>query len=52
MSCHHLARENVRLWPKAAVIGIDPGWQLSGDKLPTLPKHQQRDRQPGGLRAK
>jgi hypothetical protein len=21
-------------WPKAAVIGIHPGWQLSGDKLP------------------
>src|SRR6266404_5220993 len=34
-------------WPKAAVIGIHPGWQLSGDKLPTPPKHQQRDRRPG-----
>jgi len=51
IECMEAAR-SVCTWPKAAVIGIHPGWQLSGDKLPTPPKHQQRDRQPGGLQAK
>jgi hypothetical protein len=31
-----LSRSDLVRWPKAAVIGIHPGRQLSGDKLPSL----------------
>ncbi len=31
----------VRMWPKAAVIGIRPGWQLSGDKPLSTPVEER-----------
>ena len=34
---------NDRFWPKAAVMGIRPGWQLSEDELPyTAIEHDGR----------